>query len=511
MALLPRPEAVAGARTVALMILAVVALRLTATLATPLELAADEAQYWRWAQTPDWGYFSKPPLVAWIIAASTALLGDAEWAIRAPSALMHGVGAFLLYLLGRRVFSPEAGLYAAAAYLVMPGVTLSSAVMSTDAALLPLWCAALLSLRRLRDHPTLWAGALFGLVVGAAMLAKYAALYLVAGTALAAIVDPPTRRALLGAPGLAAAVVFALAVGPNLLWNAQNDFATVSHTTDNANWENAGFQIGHLFRFITDQMGVFGPVTFLILIAYFVLRLRRPETPDDHARLWLACFILPPLLIIAGQAVIARAHANWAASAYPAAAVLVGSLVCLRGWGLALRAGLAIQLGAALLFAALAIAPGAADRIGLENALKRARGWSDTAAAIADAAARHNATAVLIDEREVWHEVDYYGRTLDLPPHRLWRRHDAPRSFAESFAPLTAGGAEDDRVLVVSEVPEYRPRMRADFAAFEPAGDIVIPLSASKSRTFRLYLASDFRPIPRDAAYEARFSTQRED
>ena len=31
------------------------------------ELYPDEAQYWLWSRTLDFGYFSKPPMVAWTI------------------------------------------------------------------------------------------------------------------------------------------------------------------------------------------------------------------------------------------------------------------------------------------------------------------------------------------------------------------------------------------------------------------------------------------------------------
>src|ERR1051325_5649220 len=46
------------------------------------DLYPDEAQYWFWAQYPALGYYSKPPLVAWVIALTTALFGDSEFAVR---------------------------------------------------------------------------------------------------------------------------------------------------------------------------------------------------------------------------------------------------------------------------------------------------------------------------------------------------------------------------------------------------------------------------------------------
>ncbi|HBF89968.1 MAG TPA: hypothetical protein DDX09_02270, partial [Hyphomonas atlantica] len=45
--------------------------RVTFTGISPLNLYADEAQYWRWGETLESGYYSKPPMIAWVIHAGT--------------------------------------------------------------------------------------------------------------------------------------------------------------------------------------------------------------------------------------------------------------------------------------------------------------------------------------------------------------------------------------------------------------------------------------------------------
>ena len=35
------------------------------------DLFVDDAQYWFWGQELAWGYYSKPPLIGWILRAST--------------------------------------------------------------------------------------------------------------------------------------------------------------------------------------------------------------------------------------------------------------------------------------------------------------------------------------------------------------------------------------------------------------------------------------------------------
>lgn len=505
------------ALTIALAIGLLAALRIAVVVATPLELGPDEAQYWRWSRSLDWGYYSKPPLIAWIIAAATSVFGEAEWAVRMSAPVLHGLSGFLLFLLGRDMFSARIGAWAAAIYLLMPGVWLSSAIMSTDAVLLPMWSAALYGLWRLRDRPGLLNGALAGAAIGLAMLAKYAALYLFVGAGLAALVDRDMRRALLSLNGLVAVAAALAVLAPNLLWNAANDFATVSHTTDNANLGAAGFNPLHVFSFIADQMAVFGPISVVMLGVGFAFVVAREGKWSATRELWLLCFIAPALLVILGQEILSRAHANWAASAYPAASVLVACWIdrAIGRPSSRLKAGPVIKSSVALnafvgvVFVVLWIAPSLGDAVGGGNAYKRVRGWEQTSAELGAVAAEHGATSLMFDEREVWHGVDYYGRDMDLPPLRAWRRLDSPRSHAEEAGVLLPG---DDRlVLVASAREDFRPRIRADFASIEAIGTLEVPLGPSRTRRLKLYLASGYQPLPRTPEYEATYASLRED
>ncbi|MET0689113.1 MAG: hypothetical protein ABWY38_07955, partial [Methyloceanibacter sp.] len=45
------------------------AVRLAAVHASTTDLVLDEAQYWTWSRALDFGYFSKPPMIAWSFAA----------------------------------------------------------------------------------------------------------------------------------------------------------------------------------------------------------------------------------------------------------------------------------------------------------------------------------------------------------------------------------------------------------------------------------------------------------
>ena len=66
---------------------AITALRLVWLALQPADLFPDEAQYWVWSQQLALGYYSKPPLVAWLIAFTTGLFGDSEFAVRLSAPL----------------------------------------------------------------------------------------------------------------------------------------------------------------------------------------------------------------------------------------------------------------------------------------------------------------------------------------------------------------------------------------------------------------------------------------
>ncbi|MGB1068495.1 MAG: ArnT family glycosyltransferase, partial [Henriciella sp.] len=138
------------------LIIGLLTIRIGLIYASPLELYADEAQYWRWSTTLDWGYYSKPPMIAWVIHASTSLFGHSEIGVRLFAPVLHTIAATFLLLLTRRMFGPQTALITTAAYLFMPGIVLSSTVISTDGVLFPFWCAGLYLFWRLREGARGW-------------------------------------------------------------------------------------------------------------------------------------------------------------------------------------------------------------------------------------------------------------------------------------------------------------------------------------------------------------------
>src|SRR5215471_6282655 len=270
-------------------VLAITALRVLWLLLQPADLYPDEAQYWFWAQHPALGYYSKPPLVAWLIALTTGLLGDTEFAIRLSAPLLHAGTAVFVYTIATRLYDSRIGLWSALAYASLPGASISAFIISTDAPLLLFWAAALYFFIRAReDGGRVWWLAV-GVACGLGLLAKFAMAYWIF-SALGFVMLVQTERRHLW-PLLVAVGVALLLYSPNFWWNWSNGFVSYVHVKDNAGLDEPLPHAGAFFEFFGAQFAVFGPLSFAALLA---LAVSPRVLAEPRARL-LASFALPTL------------------------------------------------------------------------------------------------------------------------------------------------------------------------------------------------------------------------
>src|ERR1700758_3665708 len=245
-------------------VLAITGLRLLWLVFQPADLYPDEAQYWFWAQHPALGYYSKPPLVAWLIALTTGLFGESEFAIRLAAPLLHAGTAVFVYAIGTRLYDSRVGLWSALAYASLPGASVSPFILSTDAPLVLFWAAALYAFIRAREGGGIGWWIAVGLACGLGLLAKYAMAYwLFSALGYVLLVRAERRhlRPLLAAPGLAL-----LVYSPNFWWNWQNGFVSYVHVRDNAGMSEPLIHPEAFLEFFGSQFAVFGPLFFAGLL-----------------------------------------------------------------------------------------------------------------------------------------------------------------------------------------------------------------------------------------------------
>jgi 4-amino-4-deoxy-L-arabinose transferase-like glycosyltransferase len=140
----------------------------------PLDLAPDEAHYWDWSRHLDWSYYSKGPLVAWLIRASCALLGP--WsvslvgsemlAVRMPAVVCGSLLLGGLYVLAVQVLRSErTALTLVLLALTMPLSAAGSTFMTIDAPYTCLWMWALVATHQAVFRAAAWAWPVAGLLV----------------------------------------------------------------------------------------------------------------------------------------------------------------------------------------------------------------------------------------------------------------------------------------------------------------------------------------------------------
>jgi 4-amino-4-deoxy-L-arabinose transferase-like glycosyltransferase len=489
-------------------------LRLAAVRLSPLQLYADEAQYWAWSQHLAFGYFTKPPLVAWIIRLTT-LMGDAEPLVRVSSPLLHAAAGIFVFLAANRLYDARTALFAMLTYALMPAVQLGSFVVSTDTAMVACLAAALWAYVALQQiERGAWRPALgFGVALGLAFLAKYATLYSVGGIALHLIASRRARQVWRPATIAAAVGAFAVVVAPNLVWNAANGFAAAHHVASEAAWGGArkGGVMAAL-SFLGSQFGVFGPIPFAVLIwgaaLWLAARPRSAPGPqtDDASDVTsqrasdglLLAWTVPPLAIVLAQALIAGAKANWAAAAFAPGSILVAAWMLRWGRPRLLIAVLAAQALLALGGLVAVTQPRLLDQVGLSNALKGVRGGRELTAMIVGRAEAQPPTAPLtaiaIDDRELFNLAAYYGRGYfgqAGPPLKAWLARPYPANEGELTAPLTvANGA---RVLAVSHDGAMTPLMRSQFQSAGETDIGTVWLDKKHHRGLAMFVGEGFK------------------
>jgi 4-amino-4-deoxy-L-arabinose transferase-like glycosyltransferase len=458
-------------RLAALILVALAIVRLIALRFSAVDLFFDESQYWAWSREPALGYFSKPPLLAWMIAVAEQVCGSSEACIRTPAPLMGLATGLFAYAGARALYDARTGFWAAMLAVFGTGAVFSARIISTDVPLVMFSALALFAYARLMGKPD-WRWALvLGFAIGAGLLAKYAMIYILPGLLLAAAFDK-RARALLARAELWLALVVALVVAsPNLAWNAANGFLTFRHAGGNVSGEPIEPSLLRPLEFLAAQFAVFGPVVFGVAIAAATTLAGN----NSASRLWpqdriLLAFALPALVAVTATATLTHAYANWAAMSFIPLAVLAAAVLVRQNLHVLLWGSLALGLWAQV---TLIGADALATRISLPflakpNPYFRTLGWNAYGRTVGELARKRGISVIATDTRAEVASLLYYWR--DQPEQILaWATTEDLPGF-EITRGLTA--AAEQPVLFVSQCQDV-DRLEKFYAKVMPLGVIV--------------------------------------
>ena len=458
-----------------LLLIVLLILRVGYLLVCPLDLVPDEAYYWDWSRQLDWSYYSKPPMIAWLIAFSTFVGGDTEFAIRFPAALMGTLGLWPVYELGRSMYDHRIGLWAFLIVAASPGMTALCLLMTIDAPFLVAWTASLYCLWRMfaSEKPDLkWLVPAI-LATGAGLLTKQTAIGLL----------------------------------PVILWNNDHAWVTLEHTSQHFGSQpvSALRHVTRCLEFVASQFGILSPLIcwmMLVVVATVMVMLPRLERRER----FLLCFGGIPLIAVIALSLFQQVQPNWAVALH------LPGLLLLAAWGggalsLSLRldawrswlptfVGISAVMSVGVAIAPFVI-PGSSVAGTAFDPTFRLRGWRDLGQQVATImqSLPHDQEMLIIaaTARGPVSELAYYlpgkprvyrwnvGQVIDSQ-HDLWS--------GPSDAHLL------DAVIITDGIAKVPKRLAQSFASVTEIGPVHVSLGRQKSRRYRLWRGESFEAWP---------------
>ena len=460
---------------------------------SPLALAPDEAHYWEWSRRLDFSYYSKGPLVALLIRASTSLLGDSEFAVRMPALICYSLFSLIFYLFIYRIYSPRAALISWIALRSTLIFAQMGVVMTTDAPAALFWLLALVCAYAAAIEEWRWSWLLVGLFVGLGVLAKYTVILLYVGFALTLFLSPMLRSQLRCWQLYAGMMLCALVISPVILWNAEHGWVNFAHNAGHVvQGSKFALRPSFFFELLGGQLGLVGPLMFLGMCLALWDGWKGFREGDARAGffLWTS---MPLIVLTVGVSWWKRVYANWPLPIYIGALALVVHIVMLRKRGMLSRFQGLIRPAIALnmLLTVIAHLPFLGITLNVPGkylTTKKLVGWQDLGAKVAEslAVAGANDPFVLADDYEVASEISFYVSSR-------------PRTYCDYLSDRRMNqydiwqGLQDERgndAIVVLKDPAKIEQVRPRFKLLEPIlpqPALAVSYSGSELNSFFLY------------------------
>ena len=303
-----------------------------------LDLSPDEAHYWEWSRRPDLSYYSKGPMIAYLIYIGAAIFGDTVFGIRIPAVIFSVLSSVYLFKLAGLMYKDDApatsggelqegirgnpiGLSSALLYQIIPLFAPFGILFTIDAPFLFFWIFSLYLFWKAvqsegpgeSTRSGIWIWVLAGLSIGLGLLTKYTmAFFYLCGFLF--LLRSEKRYLLKTWKPYVALAVGCLAFSPVVIWNMQHDWITVRHTAGQAHVaEGLKISLKSFLEFFGSQVGVITPVLFGMMF-YALFKLQKGCRGVRSA--FLFYFSVPVVAFFLLKSLQGKVQANWAMTGY---------------------------------------------------------------------------------------------------------------------------------------------------------------------------------------------------
>ena len=321
----------------------------------------DMAEVIAWSRDLAWGY-KHPPFAAAVAWLGFHVLPLTEWSYYLLAMLMPASALWIMWRLSADYLDIEKRVIGLALMTLVPFFNFHALKYNVNTVLLPLWAATtFVFLRSYRTRGIGWA-ALAGVLAAAAMLGKYWSVFLLAGLAVAALIDR-RRAAYFRSPAPWITIVVGLLVlSPHLVWLMRHNFTAFSYAVGIHAAKPLSASVTHALGYLGGSLGYVAVPVIVTLIMAWPKRAMLADIvwPAERERRLAAAAFWAPLLLPAAIAPLGGVEITslWSMSAWTLLPVLLLSApaVTVREIDTIRVLGLALALPFVMLIASPAIA-----------------------------------------------------------------------------------------------------------------------------------------------------------
>ncbi|MFZ5996914.1 MAG: glycosyltransferase family 39 protein [Nitrospirota bacterium] len=425
--------------------------RIYYTLHGPLDLSPDEAHYWEWSRRLDLSYYSKGPMIAYLIYLGTALFGDTVFGIRIMAVIFSALSSIVLFKLVEHMYQGknaigsgepasslpgrDLGALAALLFQIIPLFATFGVVFTIDAPFVFFWIlslflfyAAITSEQKNRQW-MYWL--LTGIAVGLGLLTKYTMALFYICAFLLLLSDK--RHFLKTARPYIALLISLTVFSPVIVWNIQHNWVTVRHTAGQAHVaEGFTLSLTSFLEFLGSQIGIITPLLFGMML-YAIVKLK--VSVNDLQSKFLFYFSVPVIGFFLVKSLQGKVQANWAMTGY------ITGLIAFTRYFLShhpayhtsriMRYGVYSGVALALFFTAISHYPSLLNLPPKMDPSARLRGWKELGAevsALHGSLAQEGAVYIFSDKYQVASALAFYvkghPRTYSINLGRRMNQYD---------------------------------------------------------------------------------------